>query len=661
MTRGSTARLTYWLCGLSYMCGGSSWFSALPFLVSAIASGNHTSRSRGNNHTWSSSNHTAGGTHTIVTSIVAGAFYFGMALGAGVCAWAGDRLGRRPSLIAAHFTSSFGAFACIVCPSSGDAWGLLVGAIIVQGAGVGGALPISSMLAVESMPKKHRGAIMGTLGIMFTGAGVIVAGLAWGIVPYGNARVYALGYDDWGWRILFGLLGVCDVSAAIVLWLFLPESPRMIGGVGNTGGGGVGEGGKGGGALVDDGRSGGRGGGMTDVLLFNESSQTFNAGLHTGASPDERARGLVTTDIDTYHTDSDKTDPQRARSMVGHLTVRTERPDGASHASDSSYGHTAALSGLLNSSVRSTSGDPNASLTTMNLSDIAGDELGTLLDPGDLGDAFHSAETINLDDASYHSSPAATNTSTPQQRQDHGGGGTSGGAKTPTPGRACCEQLFERGAWRLTLPLWVLWASLSFAGNGYNAFVPAFLKELGVAPTEVYIDLVLSSASAMAGVGVTIFCVETRLGRKWTLAIFLVCMAAAMASYLALAPPSSSSSSFSSTKEENPQSQPSSSARSVGTTITACVVNAMANGSWMTLYTLTSEVFPDSSRVAGVCAAHVIHNIAGVAGPFFGGFFVNGESFKPTVIFVFAALVGVAALAAACIPFDMRGRSLKEY
>ena len=81
----------------------------------------------------------------------------------------------------------------------------------------------------------------------------------------------------------------------------------------------------------------------------------------------------------------------------------------------------------------------------------------------------------------------------------------------------------------------------------------------------------------------------------------------------------------------------------------------------MTLYTLTSEVFPDSSRAAGVCAAHVIHNIAGVAGPFFGGFFVNGESFKPTVIFVFAALVGVAALAAACIPFDMRGRSLKEY
>ena len=689
MTGGSTARLTYCLCGLSYMCGGSSWFSALPFLVSAIASGNHTSGSRGNNDTWSSSNHTAGGTHTIVTSIVAGAFYVGMALGAGVCAWAGDRLGRRPSLIAAHFTSSVGAFACVVCPSSGEAWGLLVGAIVVQGAGVGGALPISSMLAVESMPTKHRGAIMGTLGIMFTGAGVIVAGLAWGIVPYGNARVHALGYDDWGWRLLFGLLGVCDVIAAIVLCLFLPESPRMIGGVGNTGGG-VGEGGKkGGGALLDDGGSGGRGGGMTDVLLFNESSQTFNAGLHTGASPDERARRLLTdTDIDTTdHTDSDKTDPQRARSMVGHLTVRSmERPDGALHASDSSYGHTAALSGLLNSSVRSTCGDPNASLTTMNLSDIAGDELGTLLDPGDdlggdltltptippteEGDAFHSAETINLDDASYHSSPAATNTSAPRQRQEGRGGAGGGGTKTPTPGRTCCEalaQLFERGAWRLTLPLWVLWASLSFAGNGYNAFVPAFLKELGVAPTEVYLDLVLSSASAMAGVGVTIFCVETRLGRKWTLAIFLVCMAAAMASYLALAPPSSSSSSsssssFSSTKaKENPQSQPSSSARSVETTITACVVNAMANGSWMTLYTLTSEVFPDSSRAAGVCAAHVIHNIAGVAGPFFGGFFVNGESFKPTVIFVFAALVGVAALAAACIPFDMRGRSLKEY
>ena len=126
-----------------------------------------------------------------------------------------DVFGRRSAILMGALMF-IGTAICGAMPSFN--WNLAM--CFLMGASAGGLLPITFTLMAETVPAAHRGWLLVALGGVGTYAGYLAAsGAAATLEPM------------FSWRVLW-LLGLPTGALIIVLYRFIPESPRFLSNVG---------------------------------------------------------------------------------------------------------------------------------------------------------------------------------------------------------------------------------------------------------------------------------------------------------------------------------------------------------------------------------------------------------------------------------------------
>ncbi|KLD77778.1 MFS transporter [Xanthomonas hyacinthi] len=136
--------------------------------------------------------------------------FIAMAVGTALGGLAGDRLGRKPTLIFA--TAVFGAFTFAGAFSDSIlSLGILRG---IASLGLGAAMPNAATLVAESTPLKQRNLALG----------ICMSALPVGGILLGFLGAYLL--PAHGWQTLFMVAGGLPLLLAVVLTVWLPESLR---------------------------------------------------------------------------------------------------------------------------------------------------------------------------------------------------------------------------------------------------------------------------------------------------------------------------------------------------------------------------------------------------------------------------------------------------
>jgi AAHS family 4-hydroxybenzoate transporter-like MFS transporter len=124
----------------------------------------------------------------------------------------GDRVGRRPLLLAS--VTIFGIAS--LASAFADSLSMLTVMRFFTGLGIGGAFPGAATLAGDYAPHRRR-----ALMIMASFTGAPVGGFVGG-------QIVALMLPHFGWPFIFILGGVFPLVMVPVLALWLPESPRFL-------------------------------------------------------------------------------------------------------------------------------------------------------------------------------------------------------------------------------------------------------------------------------------------------------------------------------------------------------------------------------------------------------------------------------------------------
>lgn len=136
----------------------------------------------------------------------------GMFVGALVCGWFGDRVGRKPMLVGS--VALFGVASILTAYVTGIT--ALSVARFATGVGLGGGIPLCIALVSDWTPKARQGPM-----VIAMISGVVVGNLLAGIVA-------ALLLSRFGWPSIFVVGGVAPLLLLPVLLLFLPESPAVV-------------------------------------------------------------------------------------------------------------------------------------------------------------------------------------------------------------------------------------------------------------------------------------------------------------------------------------------------------------------------------------------------------------------------------------------------
>lgn len=143
---------------------------------------------------------------------VLAAALLGMAAGAFAGGLAGDRWGRRPTLIASTGVIGAATLAAAMTPSV-DA---LIFWRLITGIGLGGTLPNATALMAEFAPRRWRSQAIAATIIGVPVGGMIGAAMAAEIVPV------------LGWRLLFVIGAALPLLLAATMYFILPESARFL-------------------------------------------------------------------------------------------------------------------------------------------------------------------------------------------------------------------------------------------------------------------------------------------------------------------------------------------------------------------------------------------------------------------------------------------------
>lgn len=150
------------------------------------------------------------------------ASFFGMLIGAVIFGAASERFGRRRIFVLT--VAMFGALSVVAA----FAWNFesLFWIRVLQGLGLGGAVPVGATLVAECLPAKVRGKTFSFAYALLFAFGYMLAPLI------GYVLIVLLG-PELGWRALFGVAGLALPFALVAYWI-LPESPRWLAEMGRT-------------------------------------------------------------------------------------------------------------------------------------------------------------------------------------------------------------------------------------------------------------------------------------------------------------------------------------------------------------------------------------------------------------------------------------------
>ena len=144
-------------------------------------------------------------------SLLALVALIGTTLGSILWGRVADAFGRRAAILLGALMF-IGTAICGAMPAF--EWNLAM--CFLMGASAGGLLPITFTLMAETVPAAHRGWLLVALGGIGTSAGYLLAAGA------------AATLGEWmSWRVLW-LLGLPTGALIVLLYRFIPESPRFL-------------------------------------------------------------------------------------------------------------------------------------------------------------------------------------------------------------------------------------------------------------------------------------------------------------------------------------------------------------------------------------------------------------------------------------------------
>ena len=137
---------------------------------------------------------------------------FGLMVGGFLFGYLGDRIGRRPAIIAS--TLLFGLITLLIALVKSYEWLLLLRFCV--GIAAGGMLPLAWALNIEYAPRRYRATVV-TLIMIGYSLGTALGG------PIANALA-----PTYGWQAVFVVGGVLSLLSGCVLFFMLPESIRFL-------------------------------------------------------------------------------------------------------------------------------------------------------------------------------------------------------------------------------------------------------------------------------------------------------------------------------------------------------------------------------------------------------------------------------------------------
>jgi putative MFS transporter len=137
--------------------------------------------------------------------------YAGQLLGAILCGWAAERIGRLATIV--YAVAAFSLLS-LFCMFSWGYWSLFVFRTL-QGLGMGGEVPVAAVYMNELAPARKRGRFLLFYEWLYPMGRVVVALAGLAVITH------------WGWRYMF-LIGGAPLFLAPVLRAMLPESPRWL-------------------------------------------------------------------------------------------------------------------------------------------------------------------------------------------------------------------------------------------------------------------------------------------------------------------------------------------------------------------------------------------------------------------------------------------------
>ena len=137
---------------------------------------------------------------------------FGMMAGGFAFAFMGDRIGRRPTVIAAACSFAILTFITGFVQS----YGQLLTLRFLDGFAIGGMLPLAWALNIEFVPKRMRATVVSLVMLGYSMGTAVAAPITNVLAP------------KFGWSAVFFAGGGGTLLCATLLFLFLPESIRFL-------------------------------------------------------------------------------------------------------------------------------------------------------------------------------------------------------------------------------------------------------------------------------------------------------------------------------------------------------------------------------------------------------------------------------------------------
>lgn len=198
------------------------------------------------------------------------------------------------------------------------------------------------------------------------------------------------------------------------------------------------------------------------------------------------------------------------------------------------------------------------------------------------------------------------------------------------------RSLFAGVLARRTTMLWVLWFGMVFSYYGIFTWLPSIFAQNFPLVRALEYNVVITVAQ-VPGYFAAAWLVE-RIGRKWTLAAFLV--GSAVGSFLFR-----------------------NAAGAFDLVLYGSTISFFALGAWGVIYTYTPELYPTAIRGWGAGAAAAVGRVAGIFGPFVANAIV-GSPITPegvnVAFLMFTAIFFVIAANVMLLGEETRGRTLED-
>ncbi|ODN74810.1 hypothetical protein L202_07125 [Cryptococcus amylolentus CBS 6039] len=505
----------------------------------------------------------------------------GMMIGAVSWGVISDILGRSLPFNSTLFLTGFFG----VCASFSPNFTVLCIWMFWLGSAVGGSMPTDGTLFLENLPHSKQ-YLLTLLSVFFSLGAVLSSVISWYFLPGSSCQEFEgcdfSNHANDGWRKVLFSLGIFNLICALARWFLfkLQESPRY---------------------LVSTGRS-------QEAILALQTIADFND--HS---------------ISIQHADVQSNEPSAAEPSTRRPSFMGLGGEGGGAGEGGSPGAEQDYGGVGMGPERK--GIPLQTATSFYKT------------PG----TVDIEESRNLFDQSFHESISEENrallnegSEEPAMKRESASGG---GGWTEKPRDwwmswvGQMQKLFVP-QWRKTVILmWIIWGSMSFAYTMFNVWLPAVLESRASgdgddAITEALGDFVLYSVAGCPGSICGAWMIQTRLGRRKSLAICTLATGLSTFAFINVE-------------------------QKWAVVVSSMVISAAATAMYAVLYGMTPETFGTNIRGTACGTSSALSRFTGVLAPVSAGFLITVSPSLP--VFTSAAIFCMTAACSLALPFERVG------